>query len=198
MTIQHSDLTDPELHEPKGTSTATAGQVYTADGLGSGAWADPGAFGDTLLSNSSPDILELDAGDTLKVADGKLMLGSTNVTATAAELNDIHLTLDIADGSLDANYYIVMPVAGVISSIRTVIDDVVSTANITVTASIGGVAVTNGQITIATAGSAAGDVDSCSPSALNTVAIGDAVKFAVAGGGAGGAPRIHLVLTVTR
>lgn len=37
----HSTLTDPELHEPKGVSTATAGEVYLANGSGSGTWATP-------------------------------------------------------------------------------------------------------------------------------------------------------------
>ncbi len=37
----HSALTDPELHEPKGASTAQAGEVYLADGLGSGSWVVP-------------------------------------------------------------------------------------------------------------------------------------------------------------
>ena len=41
MTISHRTLTDPELHEPKGTSTATVGQVYAADGAGSGDWSKP-------------------------------------------------------------------------------------------------------------------------------------------------------------
>lgn len=34
----HSSLTDPNIHEPKGASTASDGQVYVADGAGSGAW----------------------------------------------------------------------------------------------------------------------------------------------------------------
>lgn len=34
----HKDLTGAELHEPKGVATATSGQVYVADGLGSGSW----------------------------------------------------------------------------------------------------------------------------------------------------------------
>lgn len=38
MTIQHSVIADPEIHEPKGISTASAGQVYAADGVGSGNW----------------------------------------------------------------------------------------------------------------------------------------------------------------
>jgi hypothetical protein len=38
MAIEHADLTDPELHEPKGASAAVADSFYVADGAGSGAW----------------------------------------------------------------------------------------------------------------------------------------------------------------
>lgn len=38
--VAHSSLTGSDLHEPKGVSTATAGQAYIADGAGSGAWTD--------------------------------------------------------------------------------------------------------------------------------------------------------------
>lgn len=37
--VQHANLTDPNLHEPKGVAAATEGQVYVADGAGSGDWA---------------------------------------------------------------------------------------------------------------------------------------------------------------
>lgn len=40
MTIQHSLLTGTDLHEPKGVSSATSGQVYEATGTGTGAWVD--------------------------------------------------------------------------------------------------------------------------------------------------------------
>lgn len=36
--MQHKDIPNDGLHEPKGTSTASIGQVYVADGVGSGAW----------------------------------------------------------------------------------------------------------------------------------------------------------------
>jgi len=36
--IQHSDLPDELLHEPKGASTASNGQVYVANGTGSGSF----------------------------------------------------------------------------------------------------------------------------------------------------------------
>lgn len=35
---EHVSITDPNIHEPKGISTAAAKTVYEADGLGSGAW----------------------------------------------------------------------------------------------------------------------------------------------------------------
>ncbi len=38
MAIQHVDITDPQIHEPKGASAAGANTVYVADGSGSGAW----------------------------------------------------------------------------------------------------------------------------------------------------------------
>lgn len=36
--IAHKNLTDPQLHEPKGIATATEDTVYIADGNGSGSW----------------------------------------------------------------------------------------------------------------------------------------------------------------
>lgn len=38
MTIAHSLLTGADLHEPKGSDSATADSVYVADGAGSGTW----------------------------------------------------------------------------------------------------------------------------------------------------------------
>lgn len=36
--MQHRDIPDGQRHEPKGISTASAGQVYVANGNGSGSW----------------------------------------------------------------------------------------------------------------------------------------------------------------
>ena len=38
-------LTDPDIHEPKGVSGASSGQVYVADGAGSGDWTASQAQG---------------------------------------------------------------------------------------------------------------------------------------------------------
>lgn len=34
----HASITDPNLHEPKGISSATVGRVYVSNGSGSGSW----------------------------------------------------------------------------------------------------------------------------------------------------------------
>ena len=38
--IEHSTITDPNIHEPKGIAAATADRIYVADGAGSGDWTD--------------------------------------------------------------------------------------------------------------------------------------------------------------
>lgn len=40
MAIEHVNILDPDIHEPKGVAAASVNQVYVADGAGSGAWAD--------------------------------------------------------------------------------------------------------------------------------------------------------------
>ncbi len=156
--------------------------------------------GETIYVKSGGTI-RVDSGGSLTVAGvtvDETTLAMTGLTASATELNRYVVNLDIADGSAEAVYYVVCPHAGDIKKIWTVTDDAVSTADITITAAIGVTGVTNGVVTIATAASAAGDVDSATPTAANTVTAGQAVNFTVTGGGAGGAPRIHLAMEIER
>lgn len=41
MAIQHKDIPDNQLHEPKGAALASPEQVYVADGVGSGSFKRP-------------------------------------------------------------------------------------------------------------------------------------------------------------
>lgn len=41
----HKILTDPELHEPKGVSSASANTVYVSNGSGSGVWTTTSSLG---------------------------------------------------------------------------------------------------------------------------------------------------------
>lgn len=61
--VQHSALTGAELHEPKGVATATADQVYVADGAASGAWQK-------ITNTSLNGISSNGTADRLLVADG--------------------------------------------------------------------------------------------------------------------------------
>jgi hypothetical protein len=135
--------------------------------------------------------INFESGSALKIA-------GSQVTSSAAQLNDDVLTLDIADASAEAVYYMLCPYAGTITKIWTVIDSAVLTADVTLTAAIGVTAVTNGVVTITQAGSAAGDIDSATPTALNVVTAGQAVNLTVTGGGAAGTgPRIHVTMVIT-
>lgn len=37
---EHVDITDPNIHEPRGISNSAAGEVYVSDGTGSGDWSN--------------------------------------------------------------------------------------------------------------------------------------------------------------
>lgn len=78
-------------------------------------------------------------------------------------------------------YRAVAPVAGRITKIWSVIEGALTTGDATLTAKIGATAVTDGVLTITQAGSAAGDVDSATPSAANVVAAGDGLSVTVGG-----------------
>ena len=67
------------------------------------------------------------------------------------------------------------------SKIWSVTEGVLTTGDATITAKINGVAITTGVITVTQAGSAAGDKDSCVPTALNVVAVGDELSLTVGG-----------------
>lgn len=58
--INHASITDPYLHEPKGVAAASSGQVYVANGSGSGAWQSQtttnGAVKQVNLYNSTQTI----------------------------------------------------------------------------------------------------------------------------------------------
>ncbi len=82
----------------------------------------------------------------------------------------------------DGTYYVaVAPKAGTISKIYTVIDGTVATNDGICTYKINTTSITDGAVTIATSGSAAGVVDSATPSAANTLAAGDYISVVVSG-----------------
>ena len=51
--VAHKDLTDPNLHEPKGAGAAAANSIYVANGGGSGSWKLPIIRATATLSPAS-------------------------------------------------------------------------------------------------------------------------------------------------
>jgi len=92
-------------------------------------------------------------------------------------LNDYFLTVKLDDVSTAGSAYVVAPDAGKIIKIQSVLGGAIATADAEITTEINGTAVTGGAITIATASSAAGDVDNAQPTALSSVSEGDVIEI---------------------
>ena len=99
-------------------------------------------------------------------------------------LNDYFLTSKITTISTAGSTFVPVPDGGTIIKILTSIKNAISSANAALTFEIGGVAVTGGGITVTQSGSAAGDVDTAEPTALNTVSEGGSIEMITDGASA--------------
>jgi hypothetical protein len=86
--IQHAVLTDPQLHEPKGVSTAASGKVYRANGSGSGVWVFPSghAYGEIYIAAgvTTQTLPAASATAKLNPSGEWTANGNSNVTLSAA------------------------------------------------------------------------------------------------------------------
>lgn len=74
----HSTLTDPNIHEPKGASTATVGKVYVSNGSGSGSWLHvPTGWGYYQDSSSA---------QTFDTTDAKLTINGSGALTNTSHL----------------------------------------------------------------------------------------------------------------
>jgi hypothetical protein len=83
----HVDITDPNVHEPKGAASAAADSFYVADGSGSGSW--------------KKRLLKLTAAIT-PVPTGTFTTTSHTVTGVAA--TDILIGVQTSGGGLVTGY----------------------------------------------------------------------------------------------
>lgn len=95
--------------------------------------------------------------------------------------NYYYLTVQLADISTASSCYVPIPHDGYVTKIYSVINGAIGTADCVITAYKGGTALTNGVITVATSGSAAGDVDSCTPTAGNNFTAGQMLTITTGG-----------------
>lgn len=107
MTI-HKNLSDAELHEPKGAATAASGTVYISDGAGSGTWIKLPLSSLDLTSTQNPNTVYVSAVLTdVSTASSILVPAPENCTFVSARfylggaitVADSILTLTRNDGS---------------------------------------------------------------------------------------------------
>ena len=116
--------------------------------------------------------------------DNRLFLGGVDVPSgiDGNGLAEIVLNVRITDISTAGSVWVVSPYAGTVVGIQTVIDGAIVTASAVLDPQIGGTSITGGGITIVVSGSAAGIVDTATPSAANTVTANQAIEIATDGG----------------
>lgn len=97
-------------------------------------------------------------------------------------LNDVTVNAQLADLSTASSCFIPCPVDGTLVRAYSTIKNAITVADAIWTIEINGTEATGSSTTVATASSAAGDVDVSTPTALNTVRKGDAIEFVSDGG----------------
>ena len=134
---------------------------------------------------------------SISASDVVVVTGSANKTFTSQYV--LSVTDLIMVSATAAQARLVVPIAGTIDLIQSVINQAFTTGDATITADIGGVAVTGGVITVTQSGSTEDDVDSAAPSAANTVAGGDVITLTVGGtnDAAGSLANISLLISPT-
>lgn len=133
--VNHSTLTDPYLHEPKGVASANANEVYVANGSGSGVWVDnrrsvftvhfsdlssaeniycPIPFGGTVSRVTSVLEGSIAGGDvivTVKNSSAATM-GTLTVTQTGSAAGDIDSLEPTTNNTVTDNDYILIQTNG--------------------------------------------------------------------------------------
>ena len=83
------------------------------------------------------------------------------------------------------------------TKISSVLGGTIATADAVCTAKVGTTNMTNGAITITQSGSAAGDIDTCEPTAANNVSEGDFIAIAT-NGASTGTHSAHFTIVIRR
>lgn len=95
------------------------------------------------------------------------------------------ITAVIADVSTAGQIYVSPGFRGKIIKASSALNGAITGTNSILTLKIGGTAVTGGSMTVTQSGSAAGDVDTCLPTALATFATDQAIEIETDGGSTG-------------
>jgi hypothetical protein len=139
-----------------------------------------------------------DAGKVLTPSASSAGTGELrNLTESEISGKTEYITAVFDDVSTAGDIYIPMNFAGTVTSVRSVLHGAIATADVTLAVKVNGVTMTNGNIVIAFTDSAAGDLDSCTPTAGNTVTTSQYLQV-TSDGASTNAVSATLMFTITR
>lgn len=162
----------PELN------TVTGADLHWPRGIESASTSDAGKV-------LTPDSTTAGVGELRLLAESEIT-GKTAYVVT--KFDDISTAGDI---------YLPVAFAGTVTEVRTVIDGTIATSDCVLTIKKNNVAMTGGTVTIAFSGSAAGDVDSATITALNDVTTTDYINV-TSDGASTNTVAATLIFTITR
>lgn len=161
--IQHSAITDPQVHEPKGASTASADTVYVSDGVGSGTWQQVGV--DTIDYSALSTDIQSDLDD-----------GTFEVNGT------YFLTVEILDVSTADSVIIALINDCTVVGASVVLGGVITVADATVSFKNSAAASMGTDVTVAFDGSAKGDQYAFTATGNNVIVGPSWIEIATDGG----------------
>lgn len=171
---EHVDLTDPELHEPKGAAAASADTVYVADGAGSGEWKQV----DTNALDYSGLLTALQAD----IDDGDVELNG-----------NYFLYATIADVSTASSILVPVPINSKFIGATSVLGGAITVADAKISFKTSAGSSMGTDMTVAYTSSAKGDIDSFTASSNNDL-IGPTYIEIATDGGSTTAQTLYLVL----
>lgn len=169
----------------------SAPQIFTYRTADSIATCDTsGYFNDVTSLLHVGDIIDVQVVDSVSTptavsGSGRLVVQSNSAgvvdTYNTSATDKIYLTVTMADISTASSVWVVCPVAATYTKMWSTISAAITTADGVITTEIGGTLVTNGGMTITQSGSAAGDVDTATPTGANTLTAGQALEIITSG-----------------
>ena len=116
--VNHSTLSDPYLHEPKGVAAASSGDVYLANGSGSGTWTSRQSMLTVQFANistSSNLYVPMPYAGTVTNAAGASM-GVVTVTQSGSAAGDVDTLAPSSNHTVSAGSFIKIACNGGASS----------------------------------------------------------------------------------
>lgn len=166
MTIQHEDIADPYIHEPKGVAAASADTVYVADGAGSGTWEK--ITGDSL--NSAVQTTILTAVET-NINDGTLPILPA----------ETYVYCIIPDISTQSTLFVPVPEDSTLIQARVTLEGPITVADATIEIKTAA-DVSMGTLVVPFTASAAGDSYTYTPTGNNDLTGPTYIKVSTDGG----------------